>query len=164
MTRLSLIAAVADNRVIGRAGQLPWRLPADLARFREQTWGHHVVVGRRTWESIDRLLPGRTVVVLSRDPGYRAAGVATAGSLDEALRLAGSDPEVFVAGGAELFAQALPLADRLYLTRVHAEVEGDALFPELDPAAWQLVAREEHAADQANRYPLSFLRYELLDR
>jgi dihydrofolate reductase len=152
--KVSLIVAVADNGVIGRAGTLPWHLPADLARFKRLTTGHHLVVGRRTWESIGRPLPGRRMIVVTRAPERLDLpdGVVALRTLAEALasaRSAGED-EAFVGGGAALYAEALPLADRLYLTRVHANVEGDAFFPGFDLADWCETSREEIAADERN--------------
>lgn len=143
--RVSIIAAVADNRVIGRAGHLALRVPADLARLKRLTMGHHLVMGRRTWESIGRPLPGRTTIVLSRDPRYAAAGARVRTSLAEALddaRGAG-ESEVFVMGGGEIYRLALPLADRLYLTRIHASPQGDTTFPAIG-SEWREVRREEH--------------------
>jgi len=141
---VALIAAVAANGIIGRDNRLPWRLPADLLRFKELTLGHALVMGRRTYESIGRPLPGRVTVVLTRAPAFSPPGVLVARSLDEALATAaGAAPgELFVAGGAEVYAQALPRADRLYLTRVEAAVEGDARFPDFDRALWRLAAEE----------------------
>lgn len=141
---INLIAAVADNGVIGRDNRLPWHLPGDLRRFKALTMGHVMVMGRRTWESIGRPLPGRTSVVMSRDPEYRAEGAVVVHSLDEAIRVAenGGEEELFVIGGARIYARALPRADRLYLTRVHAEVPGDARFPDIDPARWRRVEAE----------------------
>lgn len=148
--RVSLIVAMAANRVIGRDGDLPWRLPADLRFFKRVTMGHHLVMGRKTWASIGRPLPGRTMVVLTRDAGLEIPGVHVVHGLADALALAraAGDSEAFVIGGAEIFARALPLADRLYLTRIHADVEGDVRFPDFDESAWIEVAREEHAADE----------------
>ncbi len=156
--KLSIIVAAAENRVIGRDGGLPWHLSKDLKRFKKLTLGHALVMGRKTFESIGRPLPRRRSVVLSRDPVYRPPGAETAGSLEGALeRLArDGEAEVFVIGGAEVFAEALPLAERLYLTRVHARVEGDVCFPEFDPAAWRLVSSERHDADDRHAYPFSF--------
>lgn len=162
--RISIIVAVAENGVIGRGGQLPWRLSADLRRFKRLTMGHTIVMGRRTWESIGRQLPGRRMIVVSRQPGYRVeiAGVATASSFDEALRLAAdaSEDEVFIIGGAELYREALAHADRLYLTRVHAEVAGDTQFPPLELSQWRLLESESHTADAANEFPFTFELYE----
>jgi dihydrofolate reductase len=153
---VSIIAAVASNGVIGRDGGLPWRLSADLKRFKALTMGHHVVIGRRTWESIGRPLPGRTLVVVSRSLDKPADGVLAATSLAEALDLAAGDTEVFVAGGAEIYRLALPLADRIYLTRVHAEVEGDTRFPDLEWTAWHRVGADDQSADERNDYPSTF--------
>src|SRR5690606_4360756 len=129
----TLVVAVAKSGVIGRAGGLPWRLPEDLRHFKATTMGHHVIVGRKTWDSIGRALPGRTWIVVTRDPAYTAEGATVVHSLDEALdraRTAGED-EAMIAGGGELYRLALPRADRIWLTRVDAEVEGDVTFPPL---------------------------------
>ncbi len=161
--RVSLIAAVADDGVIGRDGRLPWHLPADLAHFKRLTTGHHVIMGRRTHDSIGRPLPARTNLVLSRDPGHRAQGCTVVASLEGALahaRAAG-ESEAFVIGGAEVYAAALPLADRIYLTRVAARVPGDARFPGLDATRWVESSREERAADERNAHDLAFV---VLDR
>src|SRR5262245_37513826 len=128
--RISLIAAMAENGVIGRGGQLPWRLEADLARFKQLTMGHTVIMGRKTWESIGRPLPGRRMIVVTRQGRYAADGIEVAGNLEaalEAARVAGEE-EAFIIGGAEVYRQALPLADRLYMTLVLAEIEGDTKF------------------------------------
>ncbi len=153
---VSLIVAVADNGVIGRDGGLPWRLSSDLRRFKSLTMGHHLVMGRRTWESIGRPLPGRTSIVLSsRADLVLPDGVLLAGSLRAALALAAADDEVFVIGGAAVYRTALARARRLYLTRVHAEVPGDtSLF--LDLGGWSLVSSEEHPADERNEHPSTF--------
>lgn len=154
--RISIIVAVAENGVIGRGGQLPWRLPADLRRFKRLTMGHTVVMGRRTWESIGRQLPGRRMVVVSRQPGYRTnvEGVAIASGLDEAVRLAADagEDEVFIIGGAELYREAIPRADRLYFTCVMADVEGDTFFPDLDWSEWCLLESEECEANESNEF------------
>ena len=159
---VSIIVAAAANGTIGRDGDLPWRLPADLRFFKRVTMGHHLVMGRRTWASIGRPLPGRTMVVLTRDPGLEIPGVTVVHALSDALELAraAGDPEAFVIGGAEVFARALPLADRLYLTRVYADVEGDVRFPELDERAWVEVAREEHAADEQHAFAFALCTLE----
>jgi dihydrofolate reductase len=154
---IALIAAVADNGVIGKDGGLPWRIPADLRWFRERTMGHHVVMGRKTWVSIGRPLPGRTNIVVSRNGDLVVPhGVTRVAGLDEAIeraRTAGDD-EVFVIGGAELYRVALPQAHRIYLTRVHADVDGDTWFPTLDESAWVEVARDSHR--DAEPLPFSF--------
>jgi len=143
---ISLIAAVASNRAIGKGQQLLWHLAEDMRHFRETTRGKPVIMGRKTWESLPasfRPLPGRRNLVVSRNPTYQAPGATLAGSLEDALRAAADAAEVFVIGGAELYRQALPLAARLYLTEVAASVEGDAFFPELAPDDWQEISRTQ---------------------
>jgi dihydrofolate reductase len=154
---ISIVAAMDRNRLIGRGNALPWRLPADLARFKAITWGHPILMGRRTFESLGRALPGRTNIVLTRDPAYRAEGAVVVRGLDQALDAAGEAEEVFVIGGASFYAQCLPLAQRLYLTRVDAELEGDAWFPSFDEDEWREVAREVHDADARNPHPYAFV-------
>lgn len=139
---VSVIVAMARNRVIGTRNGLPWHLPADLAHFKRLTMGHHILMGRRTYESIGRPLPGRTTVIITRDPAYRPPGCLVAASLAEALALGGGDPEVFFVGGAQIYAQALPLADRLYLTEIDADFEGDAWFPDFDRGQWRETERQ----------------------
>jgi dihydrofolate reductase len=147
--KLSLIAAVADNGTIGRNGQLPWYLPEDLKYFKRVTLGKPVIMGRKTWESIGRPLPGRTNIVISRQPDYCAEGARVVASLPEALKLAESIAEIdgaeeaMVIGGEEIYRLALPLADRLYITEVHAEVDGDACFPPWERSEWREVRREQ---------------------
>jgi len=158
--RLSIIVAQGENRVIGRQGDLPWRLSADLRRFKRLTMGHHLVMGRRTWQSIGRPLPGRTTVVLSSQADFRPQGAAVARDLDEAIRLATGDEEVFVVGGQQVYEAALHRADRLYLTTVHAEVEGDRYFPPLDPRHWKLISEERHPADGRNEFDYTFAVYD----
>lgn len=160
--RISLIAAVARNGVIGKDGRLPWHLPADLRRFKALTMSHHLLVGRKTWEAIGRPLSGRRMVVISRDPDYRAPGATVVHSLEEAFELArrAGETEAFVAGGGEIYAQALPHAQRLYLTEVDAEAEGDTHFPTFDRRAWELVEREAHRPDAENAVAFRFLTYE----
>lgn len=147
---ICLIAAVAANGVIGAANALPWHLPADLRRFKELTWGHPVIMGRNTWDSLParfRPLPGRTNIVVSRDPGFLPQGVVLARSLEEALAAgARESAPLFVIGGAALYAQAIGRAARIYLTQLHFEVAGDAFFPPLDPRQWRETTREEHPA------------------
>jgi dihydrofolate reductase len=158
---LSGIVAMSLNRVIGRGNALPWRLPADLARFKQLTMGHTLVMGRRTWESIGRPLPGRTSVVVTRQRHFAApTGVHLAHSLDEALALAQGDSEPFVIGGADLFAQALPRLTRLHLTLIEADVEGDVYFPPLELSQWRRVADEPHPASDGFPHPYRFLVYE----
>jgi dihydrofolate reductase len=161
---LALIAAVARNGVIGRDGAMPWRLPQDLRRFRELTLGHTVVMGRRTWESLApkfRPLPGRRNIVVSRDPHYRAEGATLASSLADALALARQQAgqRVFVIGGAQLYAQALPLADTLELTELHADVAGDTLFPRWNRSDFEETRRTAHAADPNGTPAFDFVTY-----
>ena len=162
---ISIIAAVADNDVIGRNNQLPWRQSADLKRLKALTMGHHMLMGRKTYQSLDSPLPGRTIVVITHDRSFSPDGVLTALSLERAIDLASLDTEIFIAGGAQVFEQALHRADRMYITRVHAEVEGDTFFPEFDDVTeWSLVDAEHHEADARNQYPYSFLTYERAGR
>lgn len=144
MTRISLIAAIARNGVIGKDGRVPWHLPEELEHFKATTMGHPLVMGRRTFESIGRTLPGRRTIVVTRDPAWHHPGVESAHSFAEALSLAGPADEVFVAGGAEVYAEALPFAHRLVLTEVDAEPEGDTWFPSWDRSNWVEESREEH--------------------
>jgi len=160
--RVSLIAAVAENRVIGRDGALPWHLPEDLRHFKRLTRGHVVVMGRRTWETLDGPLPRRRCIVVTRDASYRAEGAEVVHGLDEALERAAAagETEVFVLGGGEIYTLALPRADRMYLTIVHAEPAGDARFPVFDAAEWTLASDEPHDADERHEHAYSFRTYE----
>lgn len=135
--RLSLIAAMARNRAIGIDNKLPWRLPEDLKHFKTLTLGHHILMGRKTWESLPGKLPGRTSVVITRSRDLQVPDCIVAHSIEEAIAACSGDEEVFFIGGAELYRQALDIADRLYLTEIHQDFEGDAWFPEFDPAQWQ---------------------------
>jgi dihydrofolate reductase len=158
---VSIVAALSTNNVIGRNNRLPWHVSADLKRFKSLTVGHHLLIGRKTFESLDRPLPGRTIVVITRDRNFAADGVLTAPSVERAIELARLDPEVFIGGGAQIFEQTMHRADRMYLTRIHTEIEGDAFFPEFDDVTeWILVDVEHHEADEKNDYPYSFLTYE----
>lgn len=160
MTCLSIIVAVARNRVIGINNTLPWHLPEDLKRFRALTMGHHIIMGRKTYESLGRLLPGRTTVIVSRSKDYAVPGALVANSLPAAIALCGDDPEAFVIGGEQLYAEALSCADRLYLTEIDAEYAGDAFFPETDYAHWRESASESHITEQGLRY--SYTTFERL--
>jgi dihydrofolate reductase len=158
---VSILAAVAENDVIGRENALPWRLSKDLKRLKSLTMGHHVFMGRKTFDSIGRKpLPGRTNIIVTRQRNFESAGVITAGSIEEAIALSAGDDEVFNLGGAEIFRAGLPLTDRLYITQVHANVEGDTFFPEILPEEWAVTEREEYPADEKNDYPFAFLTYE----
>ena len=161
--KVSIIAALSANNVIGRNNQVPFCQRTDLKRYKALTMGHHLITGRKTYESVGKPLPGRTTVVITRDTAYRADGVIVVHSLDEALRVAeaAGEPEAFINGGAEIYAQAMHRADRMYLTRVHAEVEGDTFFPEFDDVnEWQLTDAEHFEADERNDHPFSFLTYQ----
>ncbi len=163
--RLALIAAVAENGIVGRDNRLPWHLPEDLKYFKRTTVGKPVVMGRKTWDSIGRPLPGRTNIVISRQSNLRLEGVSVVADLPAALRLAegiagreGSD-ELMVIGGSEIHALALPMAQRLYLTEVHAQVAGDAFFPAWNRHEWEESSRRRHSADDTNPYDYSFVIY-----
>ncbi len=143
---------MARNGVIGRNGDLPWRLPADLKHFKAMTMGKPIVMGRKTWESIGKPLPGRENIVVTRDRGYVAPGGRVSHTLDEALAAAGAVPEIMVIGGAQLYALAMPRATRLYLTRVDADISGDTLFPPLEPGRWRLVRRSALQRHEDLRY------------
>lgn len=156
---------MAENHVIGIDGRLPWQLPADLRRFKRLTVGHAVIMGRRTFDSVGRKpLADRRNIVLTRDPTYRAPGADIAGSLEDALRLAGDATEVFVAGGEAVYRAALPFADRLYLTIVHARVEGDTRFPAFDASDWRVIEHERHDADVHHAHPFTFRTLERRSR
>jgi dihydrofolate reductase len=158
---ISLVVAMARNRVIGRNNALPWRLSEDLKRFKATTLGKPILMGRKTFESIGKPLPGRRNIVLTRDPAWRADGVDVVRTVEEALQLTRESPELAVIGGAEIYRLTLPYADRVYLTRVEADVPGDTLFPELDVAQWSQAQAGTHPADERNQYPATFL---VLDR
>ncbi|HYS54517.1 MAG TPA: dihydrofolate reductase [Thermoanaerobaculia bacterium] len=158
---LSIIAILSDNNVIGRGNRLPFRQSNDLKRFKALTMGHHLLMGRKTYESLEYPLPGRTIVVITHDREFHPDGILTAPSIERAIDLARLDDEPFIAGGGQIFEQSLHRADRMYLTRVHAEIEGDAFFPEFDDVTeWDLVDAEHREADEKNQYPYSFLTYE----
>lgn len=152
MSKLSIIAAVASNGVIGLNNTLPWHLPEDLKRFRSLTMGHHIIMGRHTFESLGRLLPGRTTVIVSRNPDYMVEGAIVVASLPAAIAACGDDPEIFVIGGAQLYRQAIDCAECMYLTEIDAAFEGDVHFPAYDHARWSVVAREDGVTTQGLRY------------
>lgn len=157
MGHVAIIAAVADNRVIGINNALPWRLPDDLKHFRRLTTGHHVLMGRKNYESIGRPLPNRINLVLTRNPGYSAPGCRVVTSIEQALAIARDDPQVFVIGGADVYAQTLDRADSMYLTRVHAAVPGDTLFPAFEADQWIELERRNHVADARHIHAYSFV-------
>lgn len=161
--RLSLIVAMAKNRVIGHKNEMPWHLPADFAYFKKMTTGHPVIMGRKTFESIGRPLPGRRNIVVSRNPTFRADGVEVVASLGQAINACDDQnecAEVFVIGGAALYAEALPRVDRVYLTEVDTAPDGDTLFPALDKNQWCEIARERREADEKNVHAMEFVALE----
>ena len=159
--RIALIVAMAENRVIGRQNQLPWRIPADLKHFKALTMGKPIIMGRKTYESIGRPLPGRDNIVITGDSSYRAEGCRVVHSIDQALQAAGGSEDVMIIGGANLYRQTLKDAERLYLTLVKAQPQGDAWFPNIQPQEWREIKREAHKADESNEYDYDFV---VLDR
>jgi dihydrofolate reductase len=153
---LSIIVAVADNGVIGSGNQLPWRLPDDLKRFKALSLGKPIVMGRKTFDSIGRPLPGRLNIVISRQPGLQIAGCSVVTSLDEAIAAAQPVPEIVIIGGADIYRQILPRVQTIHLTRVHAEIAGDVVFPKLNEQEWREVAKEYHPADDRHAHAFTF--------
>jgi dihydrofolate reductase len=159
--KVSLIVAMAKNRVIGANNRIPWHLPNELGLFKSLTMGHHIVMGRRTYESINRLLPGRATVIVTRQRDYAVPGAIVVHSVKEALDACKDDDECFVIGGADLFRETLPLADRIHLTVVDVEPEGDTFMPDFDVRAWQETSSQRFPADDKHAYPY---RYAVYDR
>ncbi len=157
MAKLSLIVATAHDGVIGVNNTLPWHLPEDLKRFKALTLGHHIVMGRKTYDSLGRLLPGRTTVIVTRNPHYHVEGALIAHSLPEALTLCAKDDEAFLIGGAELYQAGLTLADKLYITEIDLEVKGDAHFPPIPDSEFQEVDREAHVSEKGLKF--SYVTY-----
>ena len=155
---ISLLVAMDEARGIGKAGKLPWRLSADMKRFRELTMGHHIIVGRKTFESIGKPLPGRDMIVVTRDESLKPDGCMTARSVEAAIALAEDrgETEVFVCGGAAIYAQALGAAHRIYLNQVHAHVDADTFFPEFDASSWRETEKSFQQADEKNQYAFTF--------
>lgn len=158
---ISIIVAADENDLIGRDNALPWRLPADMRYFKTRTMGKPVIMGRRTHQSIGKPLPGRHNIVITRDPGYAAPGCTIVHTLDDAIDAAGDVPEVMIIGGAALYRESVGLANRIYLTRIHAAFAGDTYFPEINYDEWREVAIEAHAPDEQNPHAYSF---EVLER
>lgn len=156
--RLTLVVAYSDNRVIGRDNTLPWKLPGDLAHFKRTTLGSPIIMGRKTWESLGRPLPGRTNVVVSRNTQYAAPGAVVVPTLEAAVQACGEVTDAYVIGGAQIYTQAIPLAQRLIATEVHAHVDGDAWFPELSAGEWQETSRDRQPVE--NGYAYDFVVYE----
>lgn len=146
-TRISIIVAMAQNRTIGINNTLPWRCPEDLKHFKALTMGHHMIMGRKTFDSIGKPLPGRTTVVVTRNPDLKIDGCIVTRSLEQAIAACADDKEIFIVGGAELYALALPLTDRLYLTEIQQDIAGDAHFPAINSAEWQEISREIRSQD-----------------
>ncbi len=157
--QLSVIAAIAKNNVIGKDNRLIWHLPADLKHFKKVTMGAPIIMGRKTYESIGRALPGRTSVVITRQKNYSAPSCIVVDSLDKAMQLLKEEAQVFVIGGAEIYKQALPKADKLFITKIDASFEGDTFFPEIDYDAWTLVEKQERLPDEKNKFHCTFLTY-----
>jgi dihydrofolate reductase len=158
MSQLSIIVAVANNNVIGQHNTLPWHLPEDLKRFKALTMGHHIIMGRKTYESLGRLLPGRVTVIVSRNKQYQVDGAIVVHSLKQALEACQEDAEVFLIGGAELYKIGLAHADKIYQTEIHADFDGDAFLPAFDLACWRESSREKHQAE--NGLAFSYVSYE----
>lgn len=156
---ITIIAAVAKNNALGKDNQLIWHLPADLKRFKKVTLGHHIIMGRKTFESLGKPLPNRTTIIITRNTNYLAEGCIVVNSLDEAINAAKADENPFILGGAEIYKQALEIADVLDLTFVHYEFEADVFFPKTDFNNWKEVSREDFKADDKNKYDYSFVKY-----
>jgi dihydrofolate reductase len=159
---ITLIAAMSENRVIGKDNQLIWHFPEDLKHFKKQTSGHHVIMGRKTFESVGRPLPKRVNIIITRQTDYSAEGCLIAHSLEEAIALVENDEQPFIVGGAEIYKQALNLANSIELTVIHGEYEGDSFFPEFDKSIWKLARGEKKEADAKHIHPYDFLSYKKL--
>jgi dihydrofolate reductase len=157
---ISIIVALSENNVIGRDNGLPWRLSADLKRLKALTMGHHIIMGRRTWQSLGKPLPGRVNVVITRDKNFSAEGAVVVHSLNEALNVSKDDEEIFIFGGGKVFSEALPLVNRILMTIVHTSIDGDTHFPVLDKKEWKDISRESHSADDKNEFDYSFVTLE----
>ncbi len=159
-SRIAIIVAMGKNCVIGANGAIPWRLPNELQLFKRVTMGHHIIMGRKTWESIGRLLPGRTTVIVTRQRDYAVRDAIVVNSLTAAITQCAGDEEIFVVGGGELYREALPLANRLYLTVVDVAPAGDTVMPEIDYTQWREISAEQHAADEKHAHRYRFSVYE----
>lgn len=156
---LTIIAAIATNNALGKNNDLIWHLPADLKRFKKVTLGHHVIMGRKTFESLGKPLPNRTTIIISRNPDYHVEGCVVVNSLPKAIKAASIDENPYILGGAEIYRQAMEHADLLDLTLVHQVFEGDAFFPEIDLEIWTMTKRVDFKADELNQYDYSFVQY-----
>ena len=162
MSVITIIAAIAENNALGKDNDLIWHLPADLKRFKKVTSGHHILMGRNTYESIGKPLPNRTTVIITRNPAYKAEGCIVVDSIEKAIEVAKDDAQVYIIGGAQIYQQTIAsnLVDQLDITKVHQAFEADVFFPEIDTAIWKEVAREDFKADEKNSYNYSFIRYQ----
>jgi len=156
---LTIIAAVAKNNALGKNNDLIWHLPADLKRFKEITLGHHIIMGRKTFESLGKPLPNRTTIIITRNPDYVVPGCIVVNELEEAIQAAAKDENPFILGGAEIYKQAMPYADILDLTLVHETFDGDVFFPVIDMSKWTEMSRQDFLADEKNKYDYSFVQY-----
>lgn len=156
---LTIIAAIANNNALGKNNDLIWHLPADLKRFKKITLGHHIIMGRKTFESLGKPLPDRTTIIITRNTDYKVQGCIVVHDLSDAIKAAGEDENPYILGGAEIYKQAMPLADVLDLTLVHESFDADAFFPEIDMSVWKEVNRADHLADEKNKYDYSFVQY-----
>lgn len=156
---ITIIAAIANNNALGKNNDLIWHLPADLKRFKKITSGHHIIMGRNTYESIGKPLPNRTTIIITRNNEYKADGCIIVNSIDEALSTVNNDENVFIIGGAQIYEQAIALADTLDITEVHADFDADVFFPKIDVAVWEETKREFFNADDKNIYDYSFVSY-----
>ncbi|QTE23883.1 dihydrofolate reductase [Polaribacter cellanae] len=159
---ITIIAAIAKNNALGKNNDLIWHLPADLKRFKKVTTGHHILMGRNTFESIGKPLPNRTTIIITRNNNYFKDGCFVANSIEEAIELAKDDSEIYIIGGAQIYKQAIAnnLVDQLDITLVHHEFKADVYFPEIDPKVWKEVSREDFKADDKNKYDYSFVSYQ----
>lgn len=162
--KISLIVAFDENRLIGNKNALPWHLPADLKHFKNITLGHHMIMGRKTYDSIGKPLPGRISIVITRQKNHKVDGVIVLNTLEEALASCKNQEEVFIIGGAQIFKCSLPIATCLYITQIHHAFEGDTWFPEISSSEWKEVSRENFEADEKNKWPFSFIKYEKKDK
>lgn len=156
---ITIIAAIATNYALGKDNQLIWHLPADLKRFKKVTLGHHIIMGRKTFESLGKPLPNRTTIIITRNKDYTQKDCIVVNSLDEAIIAAKEDENPYILGGAEIYKQALAIADKLDLTFVHHNFEADAFFPEIDTTIWEETSREDFKKDESNKYDYSFVTY-----
>lgn len=157
---ITLIAAIAHNNALGKDNDLIWHLPADLKRFKSTTTGHHIIMGRNTYESIGKPLPNRTSVIITRNPEYKVEGCIVVNSLEEAIEVAKNDTSPYIIGGAQIYSQAIKIADKLDITEVHHSFDADVFFPEIDSAVWKETSREKFSADEKNKYDYSFITYQ----